>query len=227
MPDECAFSATAMVESYPIARHLLKPSEDEIERCVAVLVDAFLGDPFGDVMLADYTRWAPAQLRMNIRAALFNGQIDVMSIGPSVVDIVGVALWWGPGEQAFPNGWNQFMKDIPPPLREWWLNTFIPTLTRLSNESIGEVSHLNSWHLSIFGVSKEHQRKGYGGALMELVANEARESKSPMVLETFLDKNVEIYKKLGFEVKSEATIEDWREEKTEIYNVRLMVKTCL
>jgi len=89
-------------------------------------------------------------------------------------------------------GWNEFMETIPEKLRDWWLNNvcefrlfylaqilwphlpqFSPAMVQLSADALGPEYLLNSWHLHIFGIAKDHQGKGYGRALYELVEKQA------------------------------------------------------
>lgn len=92
-------------------------------------------------------------------------------------------------------GWNQFLEIAPDDLRKWWTDyvpsdlflprgfctaaysrcrQFIPTMTRLSADTLGSGYTHNAWHLHIFGVMKVHHRKGYGKALFRLAENQVR-----------------------------------------------------
>lgn len=42
----------------------------------------------------------PQKFETNVRAAAVGGEIHVASIGPEVEDIVGVGVWYGPGQES-------------------------------------------------------------------------------------------------------------------------------
>ncbi|KAF9041359.1 hypothetical protein BJ165DRAFT_1530091 [Panaeolus papilionaceus] len=188
-------------------------SEVEILRSIDVLVDAFQGDPFTDTLLGGDLSLSSLQLGANIRAAVIGGEVHVLSVGPEVDDIVGVAIWYPPGtsdisdnlcsEEERAVGWNEFLEKLPTSLKDWWMDYFIPKMKGLSTTSLGEGYQLSSWHLHIFGVAKAHQGKGYGKALFKYAEEKALATKAPMVLETTNDVDVAIYKKLGFIIRGE------------------------
>ncbi|PPQ64457.1 hypothetical protein CVT24_008467 [Panaeolus cyanescens] len=187
------------MSSYPIIKLLhAQSTEAEIQRSVEVLNDAFQGDRFSAVLLGGDLSLSSLQLAANIRAAIIGGEVHVLSVGPAVEDIVGVAIWYPPGTSGFASeeerdaGWNQFLDVIPSSLKDWWLKYFIPKMQELSINSLGAGYQHNSWHLHIFGVAKAHHRKGYGKALFKYAEEKARATKSPMVLETTNDVDVRL-----------------------------------
>ena len=62
------------------------------------------------------------------------------------------------------------------------------------------------WHLTPIGVNPEHQGKGYGSTLMRAMLNRFDKDKIACFLETQSKKNVEIYKRYGFEIVEEGII---------------------
>ncbi|KAG6894672.1 hypothetical protein C0992_005169, partial [Termitomyces sp. T32_za158] len=71
----------------------------EIERAVDVLLAAFGKD---DPLISLLTGGDWSLLRPNfdfcVRDALLGGEVNVATIGPEVNDIIGVAVWHGPGK---------------------------------------------------------------------------------------------------------------------------------
>lgn len=59
------------------------------------------------------------------------------------------------------------------------------------------------WYLSILAVAKAHQGKGYGRKLLAPVLAEADKLGVPTFLETFTERNLIFYGKLGYEVALE------------------------
>ncbi|PPQ90531.1 hypothetical protein CVT25_015821 [Psilocybe cyanescens] len=205
---------------YPHVKRLIEPT-------------AWTGDPFTEIIMGGNVDLSPLQIRANLQAALIGGEVHVITIGQRPEDIVGVAIWFPPGSSAFSRrafylrieeqraaGWNQFLESIPESLRKWWIEYFSPAMTRLSADTLGPGYSHDAWHLHIFGVMKSHHRKGYGKALLRLAEDQAKETHSPIVLETTTDVDVQIYKRLGFKVCGETNIESAQG----IARIRLMFK---
>jgi len=150
-----------------------------------------------------------------VRACAIGGQIHIVRIGPARQDIVGVALWFPPGQSVFSTeeqrsaGWNQFLVMIPKELRTFWTDHFAPTVQHLSTSTLGPGRVLSAWHLHLFAVNPEHQGKGYGKLLFQYVDKQALAAGEGIVLETSNDVDVTIYERLGCEVRAETRIENY------------------
>lgn len=51
---------------------------------------------------------------------------------------------------------------------------FLPKYSNQTTSALGEGVKLASWHLQLIGVSPEHQRKGIGSALIDLISTKVR-----------------------------------------------------
>ncbi|KAF5318821.1 hypothetical protein D9619_010802 [Psilocybe cf. subviscida] len=208
-----AVTSTAAVPSYPVVRHLASASESEIEQITAVLVDAFEGDPFTSILLGGDLSLAPQQLRADVRAAFVSkGEVHVISNGPEVDNIIGVAIWYPSGVKAFTSEEerafrNEFQALLPDSVRSWWTNHFIPTSSELSGRTLGSAYTLNSWSLHLFAVLKAHHGKGYGRKLFNYAEEKAKATRSSMVVKTTKEVDVRIYTRLGFKLSGETLIE--------------------
>ncbi|KAF8156671.1 hypothetical protein B0H34DRAFT_710161 [Crassisporium funariophilum] len=112
------------------------------------------------------------------------------------------------------------MERVPERLKKWWIEYFVPTVTRLSADTLGPEYSRNAWHLHLFGVMKAHQRKGYGKALFQYAEKLARGDGRPMMLETITDLDVKIYQTFGFRVCGETEVTNWVGQG----NMRLMTR---
>jgi GNAT superfamily N-acetyltransferase len=57
-----------------------------------------------------------------------------------------------------------------------------------------------AWYLSIVGVAPGAQGQGVGGRLIRVTLAEADQAGAPSFLETFSQRNVSLYERLGFSV---------------------------
>ncbi|KAJ3534130.1 hypothetical protein NMY22_g7059 [Coprinellus aureogranulatus] len=152
------------------------------------------------------------QLRAAVAAANIGGTIHIAVLPTASAEgskeddvlgkIVGVAVWFAPGqsintiEEQRAAGWNAFMDAVSEETKRWWLEYFIPTLSRTTDDVFGEGTVLQAWDLHLFGVLPEYQGKGIAGALMHYADSLAEKTGAPMVLETQKEENVVIYSKL-------------------------------
>ena len=63
------------------------------------------------------------------------------------------------------------------------------------------------WYLMVLGVDPAHQHHGFGSRLVSHGASRADSDQLPIYVETESGDNVDFYEKLGFEVRTEVTIE--------------------
>lgn len=80
-------------------------------------------------------------------------------------------------------------------------------MEQLANESLGPGVKEAQWYLALFGVHPQHHRRGVGTALMRVIEERAKADGVSIVLETSTDLDLLIYKRMGFEVKGEVTLE--------------------
>ncbi|KJA14851.1 hypothetical protein HYPSUDRAFT_414225 [Hypholoma sublateritium FD-334 SS-4] len=194
------------MSSAPYVRHITDITDAELSALVDILVAAFKGDRFGNLLFGNDLSLAPAQLRANIRGALINGAVHALAVGPEPADLRGVALWFPPGASVFStpevraaSGWTAFMESLPEALRTWWRTYLAPTIGALSTDALGEGFAHSAWHLHLFGVLPAFHGQGYARLLVEHVDRLAAETRSPLLVETTNETNVKIYTKLGFE----------------------------
>ncbi|RDB15005.1 hypothetical protein Hypma_003724 [Hypsizygus marmoreus] len=194
-------------------RWLKNPSEAEITRIIDVLETAFdNNDPFTDFLTGGNRSLVRPQFAANARAAALGGEIEVATLGLQPSDIVGVGIWFGPGQAPMSTqeqreaGWDAFITNLSADLNKWWLEYLLPTLGRLADESLGPGFKLKQWHLHLFGVVPEHHGKGVGKALMAFAEERTKADGVSIVLETTTDVDIIIYKRLGFEIKGQVTV---------------------
>jgi len=185
-------------------RLLENPTGEEIRRTLDVLDEAFnkkyflsaLGDPS-----------LPREiLQVHIDTALIDkGGLVYVAETPED-GIVGSAIWFGPGHKFLATeaqkqaGWYQLMDKLQKPYRDWW-DYFLAIYDEYTSDVFGPGVKLAGYHLQLFGVHPNHQRKGYGTAMIQLVEAKAKAVGVCTCLETAGTSAVPVYRSLGFEVK--------------------------
>ncbi|TFK22366.1 hypothetical protein FA15DRAFT_596194 [Coprinopsis marcescibilis] len=193
-------------------KYIPHPTEPEIVQATKVLQAAFEGDPFNMLLTDGDPSLIYDQLYASVASTAVGGQLHVISVGPEASDIVGVACWFPPGTSlnSTPEqraaGWDKFIAASPESLQKWWISYFVPTMTKLSNDTLGEGFALNAWQLHLFGVLPAYQGKGNGKALFKFAEKEAFKTNSTIIVETTTDVDVIIYTKLGLKIRDEITI---------------------
>ncbi|KAG6868195.1 hypothetical protein C0993_006408 [Termitomyces sp. T159_Od127] len=73
-------------------------SDAEVKQAVDVLLAAFgEGDPFSALTVGGDWSLARPKFEAGVRTGLLDGEVHVATLGPEVKDIIGVAIWYGPG----------------------------------------------------------------------------------------------------------------------------------
>ncbi|KAF8074749.1 hypothetical protein FPV67DRAFT_1665498 [Lyophyllum atratum] len=175
-------------------RRLESPSDAEVKRVVDVLLAAFgEDDPITNFLVG-------------------GGEVHVASLGPEVNNIVGAAVWYGPGQVSMSTeeqrevGSKKFFAKCPEELKKWWREHFLPSIDRLADESLGPGFKEAQWSLLLFGVVPNHQRRGIAKAMMRVAEDRAKADGVSIVLETTTELDLVIYQRLGLEVKGQVTL---------------------
>ncbi|KAF7376940.1 N-acetyltransferase domain-containing protein [Mycena sanguinolenta] len=143
--------------------------------------------------------------KSTVIAGLLGGEVYVAETVDG--EIVGCAVWFGPGHTMYDTEDQQkrslgpLMASFNEELQHWWHTDFLPRYDSVVASALGgdDVKH-NSWHLQTLGVDPAYQRRGAARLLIETVAEKAKITKSFLCLECSTETNVEVYRRLGFEV---------------------------
>ncbi|KAI0776856.1 hypothetical protein BD413DRAFT_231015 [Trametes elegans] len=152
-------------------REVTKLSESEKKSYSKLLASAFRYYFFGGGLAGDNSLQEPI-LEAHLTAALVDGQGEIHVAELHDAGVVGVAVWFGPGNgflstEAQRNaGWNQVMARLPAEYQAWWAE-FIIKYEELSERFLGPGVKLGAYHLQVIGVAPEHQRKGVATALLQ------------------------------------------------------------
>ncbi|KAH8836113.1 hypothetical protein DL96DRAFT_1576777 [Flagelloscypha sp. PMI_526] len=130
-----------------------------------------------------------ACLECHVKAGFYDGQVYVAKSNQGN-EIVGVAVWFGPGQRLLQNqeqeercGWNAFQQRLSAQSRRWW-SYFNETYNYQIDLILGPDVRLEGWHLQLLGVHPDYQRRGIATSLCELIEAKARSSGLLSVLDT-------------------------------------------
>jgi ribosomal protein S18 acetylase RimI-like enzyme len=171
---------------------------DQIDTVSQVLTRAFLDDPMMEYVVPDEEkrkRHLPWFFRLAARYASRYGE-------PFTTDNVDAgALWLPPGETIIPTMrlvrmgmLNGFFKFGPSSFMR-----FLSVLTHLEHLHKRDVPP-EHWYLFVLGVDPSRQGQGVGGTIIQPVLERADKERLPCYLETMKERNVEFYRKHGFDV---------------------------
>ncbi|MFX1236680.1 MAG: GNAT family N-acetyltransferase [Promethearchaeota archaeon] len=70
----------------------------------------------------------------------------------------------------------------------------------------GLIAPFPHWYLRVIGIDPIHQKKGFGKLLINYMITRLEIEKTPIYLETYLEKNVDYYENLGFKLLEESSV---------------------
>jgi GNAT superfamily N-acetyltransferase len=174
----------------------------QVGAAVAILKDAFLGDPIfrfyfpdsrlrGKVLEIFFTDIVRAHLRFShVYAAFDHGRL------------LGAAVWRPPGVEAT-GLWNHLRGA----LTRYRLLTLSPRAAQKLLRGFGalEATHPNfpHWYLFFIGIDLRQRGRGIGARLMAPVLRLADTTGLPCYLETPFPQTLPFYRALGYEITSE------------------------
>ncbi|KAJ7042688.1 hypothetical protein C8F04DRAFT_1252099 [Mycena alexandri] len=163
----------------------------------------------GDVsLLGDF-------FRATLRAGALGGASIYIATEATDTLIRGMALWWGPGVEAFSTAEQQrelqaFVSKLSDAAQQWHRTVYRPDFANLTEILLGSRGKLDSWYLNLLAVDPEHQRLGVARALID-AANH-----SELTLAATSELNVSIYRRLGFRVRGSmrmaGQVGDWSQQ---------------
>ncbi|ORY32081.1 hypothetical protein BCR39DRAFT_524094 [Naematelia encephala] len=185
-------------------RQLINPTEEEIETCTTILVEALGSNPF---------LRATADWNEDVMRKIMRGRLEVMvkdewawvaGSGEEGSEIEGVTVINGKGyafgtSKTVPEGPPKFRELIRPETVEWHISTYGPWFTDFCNRAFPGGTAASIW-VNLLAVSPRVQGKGLGKALINVLVEEARREQVPLILGTQKLENVKFYEKHGFKV---------------------------
>ncbi|KAJ7092350.1 hypothetical protein B0H15DRAFT_947911 [Mycena belliarum] len=183
------------------------PEMPQIESRSSYLIqDTFTGVVTGhDPKGADNSHVGPFWVT-TVVAGLLGGEVYIAETNDAEKRIVGCAVWFPPGHSMYDTEAQQvhvlmpLMASFSEELQHWWHAVFLPKYDAFLGSVLGEGTKHNSWHLQTLAVDPQFQRKGAATLLIKEVVNKAQLSGAKLCLEVGTEVNIEIYKRLGFEL---------------------------
>ncbi|KAH9916234.1 hypothetical protein B0H21DRAFT_895860 [Amylocystis lapponica] len=134
--------------------------------------------------------------------------------------LVGFTLWLPPGQEGLTSeeerqmGFYTLLSRLSDEGKDYFSSVIGKEFPAFIDESTGiPQTHLNAWWCSAAMVSADYQGKGLAKAMFELVSEKVKKTGALMALSTTNVRNVEIYKRLGFELKGHRVMKspwtDW------------------
>ncbi|TFK95732.1 hypothetical protein BDV98DRAFT_577328 [Pterulicium gracile] len=204
-----------------LIRRLVSPDAAAIDAAAKALTSSFLEDQFTKVVTGGAPDVIAALKRAQLLSGLDGGEVWVAE---DKKEIVGCAVWFGPGRAMFDT--DEQKKDLLGPvfarydedIRKWWPEYFLPRYGALTLSSFGTVPNpspkaadksdaqipykLAAWHLQTVGVLPTQRKKGILAllvdALKKKVTTPGPDEGIPLCLEAISEANSVVYARLGF-----------------------------
>jgi ribosomal protein S18 acetylase RimI-like enzyme len=161
------------------------------------LAAAFQDDPGMSWALSDASR-RPRRLERSF-AELMRRVWLPRGVGHTTTDAVGAALWLPPGGWRLPIALQ--LRLTPRMLRFAGIETWkVVAMNARAERHHPETPH---WYLALLGVDPAAQGRGYGPHLARPILDRCDQERTPAYLETGTERNVTLYRSMGFEVTDE------------------------
>jgi len=197
------------------------PTDALIESAVDICVKLMSEDPLARVFAGGDINNFPAMCRAAYRAmAYISGEFYTATDENG--SLIAFTLWTPPGKHMWDTeeqrqlGFYDFMSLVSDEGKAFLATDLSKGPPQFYDQSTGipQVEVATYW-CRMAMVKAEYQGKGICKALFELVYEKAKETGVPMALSTTAPVNVEIYKKLGFQLKGHEVFKspwgDWSE----------------
>jgi GNAT superfamily N-acetyltransferase len=177
---------------------LMRLSRPQIEQAAEVASRAFHGNSLTSRLFPrEFNRLSLSALyRFSLNYGLLYGETCVTS--PT---LEGIAVWLPPGQTGMPvsrvlraGGWS-----LPLAISPLLLLRFLPVV-KVSAAAHKRHAPFPHWYLFLLCVAPEHQRKGYGSALLDSMLSRIDRQHMPCYLETTEERNLAFYEHHGFRV---------------------------
>ena len=173
---------------------IIKATPADRDKCMDVVVAAFVADPFVRWMIPD----APTYLNHS-KAMMdaFGGMAVDHGNSFYVEGFRGVTLWLPPGVEQDQDAMAKAMVDAADPAR---LEQAAPLMDEVQSYHPHDEP---CWYLPIIGVDPAWQGQGLGAALLKEALKKVDEDNLPAFLESSNPANVSLYMRHGFEPLAE------------------------
>ncbi|KAJ7718946.1 hypothetical protein B0H16DRAFT_1796405, partial [Mycena metata] len=145
-------------------------------------------------------------------SGLLGGEVYVAETTDPVPKIVGCAVWFGPGRALYDSedqvqlALRPLLASFTEELQQWWDDVcFHPKYLACITAALGEGEALHSWRLQTLAVDPQYQRQHIGTSLVNAVIKRAEITKTPLCVDCSEETNVEVYRRLGFELMPKGT----------------------
>jgi len=158
---------------------------------------------------------APIQIAAELRAGALGGEFYTAT--DSSGDLLGYALTMPPGTELFSTeeqrqlGFYDFMNKLSDEGKKYYETTMVE-YRDWADKTIAPVTGIGSWWIYLLMIRRDQQGKGIGSSLVRLIRDKAAKNDEALGLATSNSINVEIYKKMGFELRGHMAVPSpWKE----------------
>lgn len=186
-------------------KRLAELKDSQLKQLVDCCVEALRNDPAQRALVGGDESLLSEYMETMLRATILEGHLYVICIGPeSEEQIVSTGSFFDNGKYLFDSeeqrslGYYDFFQKLSPETQYWWTNTYPETIGPLDHKLFTREEAQTRWWCYNLATAPEHQRKGYGTAIMDAVFEKVKSTNSFMGVVPGTDLNVKIYGSMGF-----------------------------
>jgi ribosomal protein S18 acetylase RimI-like enzyme len=189
----------------PDLNDLMRLDKSQLKPAAAMMARAFHDNPGSVYFFPDVSQRKsklPHLFRLLVRYGLLYGEVYATS-----PKLEGVAVWL-PSEKSYRTLWRNirsgglfllFKAGRAAAAREYALGEYFESMRQ-------RCAPAAYWYLLLLGVDPVYQGKGYASILLRAMLVRVGQERLPCYLETLTEKDVSIYRHLGFEVVEEGVV---------------------
>ncbi|KAJ6609541.1 hypothetical protein B0H10DRAFT_2438495 [Mycena sp. CBHHK59/15] len=139
-------------------------------------------------------------------AGLLGGEVYVAETNDADKNIIGCAVWFGPGHTLYDTPEQQqqalgpLMASFDANLQKWWGEVFLPKYGTFVDSALRAGVKHNSWHLQTLGVDPEYRQQGAATLLVNVIVEKASLTGALLCAEVDTELHLEIFSRIGFEM---------------------------
>ncbi|KAI0316433.1 hypothetical protein OF83DRAFT_1126912 [Amylostereum chailletii] len=195
----------------PSVKRITAPTSSQIADFATLTVRAMEGNDAASAMFGGDDSLSEEFFTAMIRATLLEGEVYVVE--DEEAKTATLALWFRAPNRMFGSeaqrarGFNDFYEKLSPETKDWWTQTYTPTMTKWRRVFYTPEEEARTWYCSLIVTDPARQNQGFATLFMDEFYKNVRKGDDLLSLATTTDHNVAMYLSWGFKERGRITLE--------------------